>query len=301
MTILRSDQRKQLQQGLNAVVGLNYNEWPQLWKDIFTEEGSEKAYEEDVLMSTLGAAQDKAEGAAIEYDDMYETYVSRYQHSTIVKAVAITEEAVEDNLYLSMGAKIAAAMTRSMMYTKEVRRADILNYATAGTNIGGDGVPLLSTAHPLANGGTISNTLATNAQLSEASIEQLSIQIGDWTDERGIPIRTMVKKMIIPTALQYVAARILMTPYQPDTGDNNINALFKLGTIRDGFSVNRYISDPTSWFLITDIPDGLKAFRRRALKKGLEGDFETGNLRYKLSERYSQGWTNPRGVAGSGF
>jgi hypothetical protein len=301
MTILRSDERKQLQQGLNAVVGLNYNEWPQLWKDIFTEEGSEKAYEEDVTMAGLAGADEKAEGAAIEYDDMYETYVSRYQHSTIVKAVAITEEAVEDNLYLSMGAKIAAAMTRSMMYTKEVRRADVLNYATTAGFNGGDGVTLLNTAHPLANGSTLPNTLATSAQLSESAIEQLSIQVGDWTDERGIPIRAMIKKMVIPNELQYVAARILMTPYQPDTGDNNINALFKLGTIKDGFSVNRYISDPTSWFLITDVPDGLKAFRRRALKKGLEGDFETGNLRYKLSERYSQGWTNARGVAGSGF
>jgi hypothetical protein len=275
MTIMRSDERKQLQLGLNAVVGLNYNEWPQLWKDIFTEEGSEKAYEEDVMMSGLGGADEKPEGGSIEYDDMYETYVSRYQHATITKAVAITEEAVEDNLYLSMGAKIAAAMTRSMMYTKEVRRANVLNY------------------------GFTSNTLPTPSQLSEAAIEQLSIQVGDWTDERGIPVKSSIKKLIIPTALQYVAARILMTPYQTDTGDNNINALFKLGTIRDGFSANRYLTDPARWFLITDVPDGLKAFKRRALKKGLEGDFETGNLRYKLSERYSQGWTNFRGIAGS--
>jgi hypothetical protein len=299
MTILRSDERKQLQLGLNAVVGLNYNEWPQLWKDIFSEEGSEKAYEEDVMMTGLAEAEEKPEGGSIEYDDMYETYVARYQHATITKAVAITEEAVEDNLYLSMGAKIAAAMTRSMMYTKEVRRANILNYGFTSTNTGGDGVSLFNTAHPLGDGSTLSNMLATPAQLSEAAIEQLSIQVGDWTDERGIPVRAMIKKLVIPTALQYVAARILMTPYQVDTGDNNINALFKLGTIRDGFSVNRYLTDPAGWFLITDVPDGLKAFKRRPLKKGLEGDFETGNLRYKLSERYSQGWTNFRGAAGS--
>jgi hypothetical protein len=299
MTIMRSDERKQLQLGLNAVVGLNYNEWPQLWKDIFTEEGSEKAYEEDVMMSGLGGADEKPEGGSIEYDDMYETYVSRYQHATITKAVAITEEAVEDNLYLSMGAKIAAAMTRSMMYTKEVRRANVLNYGFTSTVTGGDGSSLLNVNHSTGGGGVLSNTLPTPSQLSEAAIEQLSIQVGDWTDERGIPVKSSIKKLIIPTALQYVAARILMTPYQTDTGDNNINALFKLGTIRDGFSANRYLTDPARWFLITDVPDGLKAFKRRALKKGLEGDFETGNLRYKLSERYSQGWTNFRGIAGS--
>ena len=300
MTILRSDERKQLQLGLNAVVGLAYNEYPELWPDIFVESQSEKAYEEDVMMAGTGAGETKPEGAAIEYDDMFETFVARYQHQTIVKAVAITEEAVEDNLYLTMGSQIARAMARSMKFSKELNRTNVLNYATNSSYLGGDGVTLLNTAHPLGGGGTLSNMLATSAQLSEAAIEQLSIQIAEWTDERGIPIRCMIKKLVIPTELQFVAARILMTPYQPDTGDNNINAIFKLGTIRDGFSVNRYLTSPTLWFFITDVPDGLRAFQRRALKKGLEGDFETGNLRYKLSERYSQGWTNPRGVAGSG-
>lgn len=299
MTILRASERKQLQKGLNAVVGLEYAEWPDAWKDIFTEEASEKAYEEEVMMAGTGAAEVKPEGSAHGYDDMYETFTARYQHSTVVKAVAVTEEAVEDNLYASVGARIAKAMARSMKYTKEVRRADILNYGFDSNYTGGDGVQLLSTAHPLGGGGTLSNTLATPAQLSEAALEQILIQVADWTDERGIPVKAMVKKLVIPTALQFVAARILMTPYQPDTTDNNINALFKLGSIRDGFSVNRYLSDPAKWFLITDVQDGLKAFRRRALKKGLEGDFDTGSLRYKLSERYSEGWTNPRGVAGS--
>lgn len=299
MTILRASERKQLQNGLNAVVGLEYAEWPDAWKDIFTEEASEKAYEEEVMMAGTGAAEVKPEGSAHGYDDMYETFTARYQHSTVVKAVAVTEEAVEDNLYASVGARIAKAMARSMKYTKEVRRADILNYGFDSNYTGGDGVQLLSTAHPLGGGGTLSNTLATPAQLSEAALEQILIQVADWTDERGIPVKAMVKKLVIPTALQFVAARILMTPYQPDTTDNNINALFKLGSIRDGFSVNRYLSDPAKWFLITDVQDGLKAFRRRALKKGLEGDFDTGSLRYKLSERYSEGWTNPRGVAGS--
>lgn len=299
MTIFRSDQRKQLQEGLNAVVGLEYREWPNAWRDIFTEEQSEKAYEEEVMMAGTGAAHIKAEGAAVEYDDMYETYTARYQHSTVAIAIAITEEAVEDNLYLSMGTKIARAATRSMLYTQEVRRANILNYAADSNFPGGDGVSLINSAHPLGGGGSLSNTLATPAQLSESALEELSINISKWTDERGIPVKASIKKLVIPTDLQYVAARLLMTPYQPDTSDNNINALFKLGTIENGFSVNRYLTDPAKWFLITDVPDGLKAFSRRALKKSLEGEFETGNLRMKLSMRYSEGWTNPRGVAGS--
>lgn len=299
MTIFRSDERKQLQEGLNAVVGLEYMDWSPAWKDIFDEESSDKAYEEDVMVAGTGAAGVKPEGSAVQYDDMFETFTARYTHSTVAMAVAITEEAVEDNLYLPMGSKIAKSMTRSMQYTKEVRRANVLNYAYDTNFPGGDGVSLLNTAHPLGGGGTLSNTLATPGQLSESALEELSIQISKWTDERGIPVKCSIKKLVIPNELQYVAARLLMTPYQPDTSDNNINALFKLGTIENGFSVNRYLSDPAKWFLKTDVPDGLKAFSRRALKKGLEGEFETGNLRYKLSERYSEGWTNPRGIAGS--
>lgn len=297
--IFRANQKKQLQQGLNAVVGLEYTEWQEAWRDIFDEEMSNKAYEEEVMMAGTGIANIKAEGAAVEYDDMYETYVSRYTHSTVAMAVAITEEAVEDNLYLSMGSKIARAMTRSMKYTKEVRRANVVNYGFDSNYPGGDDVQLLSTAHPLGGGGTSSNTLATPAQLSESSMEEMSIQVGKWVDERGIPVKAQIKKLIIPIDLTYVAARLLMTPYQPDSQENNINALFKLGTIENGFSANRYLTDPAKWFFKTDVPDGLKAFSRRALKKGLEGEFETGNLRYKLSERYSEGWTNWRGIAGS--
>lgn len=299
MTIFRANQRKQLQEGLNAVVGLEYREWPKAWADIFPEEQSEKAYEEEVMMAGTGAAQIKGEGAQVEYDDMYETFTARYQHSTVAIAIAITEEAVEDNLYLTMGTQIARSATRSMMYTQEVRRTNILNYAFDSNYPGGDEVSLLNTAHPLGGGGTLSNTLATPAQLSESAMEELSIQISKWTDERGIPVKCSIKKLIIPNDLQFVAARLLMTPYQPDTGDNNINALFKLGTIENGFSVNRYLTDPAKWFFITDVPNGLKAFSRRPLKKSLEGEFETGNLRMKLSMRYSEGWTNPRGIAGS--
>lgn len=299
MTIFRASERKQLQQGLNAVVGLDNMNIRPAWRDIFTEESSDKAYEEDVTMAGTGAASVKGEGNGVGYDDMFETYTSRYQHSTVAIAVAITEEAVEDNLYLSMGAEIARSMNKSMQYTKEVRRAGVLNFAQDSTHPGGDGVTLINSAHPLGGGGTLSNTLATPAQLSESSMEEMSIVISKWTDERGIPMSVDIKKLVIPPDLQYVAARLLMTPYQPDTNDNNINAMFKLGTIESGFSVNRYLTDPAKWFFITDVRHGLKAFSRVPLKKTMEGEFDSGNLRYKLRERYSEGWTNFRGVAGS--
>jgi hypothetical protein len=298
MTILRAHQRKQLQEGLNSVVGLTYKRWDTQWTDIFTEESSNKAYEEDVMHTGLGAANEKGEGAAITYDDMFETYVSRYHHATIVKAVSISEEAVEDNLYLSMGAEISKAMTLSTLYSKELRRANILNYAFDSNFPGGDDVQLLSTAHPLGGGGVLSNTLATPAQLSEAALEQLTIQIADWDDERGLPVKAKIKRAILPTALQYVATRIFASPYQVDTQSNNVNALKHLNVV-PGFSINVYLSDPAKWFLITDVEKGLRAFKRVGLKKGLEGAFETGTLRYKLRERYSQGWSNWRGIAGS--
>lgn len=298
MTIFRSDQRKQLQDGLNAVVGLeNLNIRP-AWRDIFPEEQSNKAYEEEVMMVGTGAAQEKKEGAGVLYDDMFETYTARYTHSTIALAVRITEEAVEDGLYLSMGAEIARSMMTSMQYTKEVRRANILNFAFDSTHPGGDGVQLITTSHPLGGGGVLSNTLATPAQLSESSMEEMSINITKWTDERGIPREWTIKKLVVPAELRYVAMRLLKSNFQPDTDLNNINALQSSGDI-PGWSVNRYLTDPAKWFFVTNCRNGLKAFSRVALAKGLEGDFETGDLRYKLRERYSEGWTNPRGVAGS--
>lgn len=296
--IVRSDIRKQLERGLNTVFGLAYKEQPEMYTDIFTAESSDKAYEEDVMQTGLGAASVKAEGTGVEYDDMAETYVARYSHETIAKAVAITEEAIEDALYGSMSARIGKALARSMRYTKELKGANILNYAFDSNYGGGDNVQLGATNHPLYSGATLANTFVTPADLSESSMEEAAIIVGDWTDDRGIPVATSIKKLIIPTALQFVAARLLMTPYQPDTGDNNINALYKLGTV-PGYSVNRYLSDADAWFFTTDTPDGLKHFTRRALKKGMEGDFETGNLRYKVSERYSFGWSDPRGVFGS--
>lgn len=298
MTIFRSDQRKQLQDGLNAVVGLENLSIQPAWKDIFPEEGSEKAYEEEVMMAGTGAAAEKKEGAGVLYDDMFETYTARYTHSTIALAVRITEEAVEDGLYLSMGAEIARSMMTSMNYTKEVRRANILNFAFDSTHTGGDGVQLITTAHPLGGGGTLTNTLATPAQLSESAMEELQINISKWTDERGIPRDWTVKKLVVPNDLKYVAMRLTRSNFQPETDLNNINALMASGDL-PGFSTNRYLTDPAKWFFVTNCRNGLKAFKRVALSKGLEGDFETGDLRYKLRERYSEGWTNPRGIAGS--
>ncbi len=295
----RSDFRRQLQEGLNTVFGLEYDRHPEEWRDIFDVETSQKAYEEDVLMYGLGSAPVKPEGEAIEYDEGGESYVARYNHETIALGFAITEEAEEDGLYGSLGQKMSRALARSLLHTKEVKGANVLNNGFNAAFPGGDGVPLFSTAHPLAGGGTLSNRLTTPADLTEASLEELLLVIADWTDERGIPIRTSAIKLIVPTELQFVATRLLMTPYQTDTGDNNISAIYKLGSIRDGFTVNHRLTDPDAWFIKTDQPDGLKHFVRKAVSGGVEGDFETGNMRYKKRERYSFGWSDWRGAAAS--
>jgi hypothetical protein len=298
----RSDRRKQLQVGLNTVFGLEYDRYPEEWRDIYDVETSEKAYEEDVMEVGLGEAPVKPEGSAIEYDEGYETYVVRYTHETIALAFAITEEAEEDNLYGSVGSRSSKQLARALQRTKEVKGGALLNNGFDSNFPGGDGVALFSTAHPLGGGGVLSNTLGTPADLSESAMEEALIIISEWTDERGIPIRAQVKKLIVPPELMFVSTRLLMTPYQPDTSDNNVNAIYKLGSIGDGFSVNHQLTDTDAWFFITDVQDGFKHFVRRPVKKGLEGDFETGNLRYKASERYSFGFSNPRcgfGVPGA--
>jgi hypothetical protein len=227
------------------------------------------------------------------------SYVARYNHETIALGFAITEEAEEDGLYGSIGQKMSRSLARSLQHTKEVKGANVLNNGFSSSFPGGDGVALFSTAHPLAGGGTLSNVLATPADLTEASLEELLLMISDWTDERGIPIRAQAIKLIVPTELQFVATRLLMTPYQTDTGDNNISAIYKLGSVRDGFTVNHRLTDPDAWFVKTDVSDGLKHFVRKAVSGGVEGDFETGNMRYKKRERYSFGWTDWRGAAAS--
>lgn len=295
----RSDFRRQLQEGLNAVFGMDYDRYQEEWRDGFDVETSQKAFEEDVLMYGLGEAPVKNEGDAIQYDEGAESYTARYNHETIALGFAITEEAEEDGLYGSIGQKMSKGLSRSFLQTKEVKGANVFNNGFSSSFPGGDGVSLFSTAHPLANGSVLSNKLATPADLAEAAMEALLVQISQWTDERGIPIKPDIVRLLIPTQLQFVATRLLMTPYQPDTGDNNINAIFKLGSIRDGFSINHRFTDPQGWFFKTDVSDGLKHFVRKAISGGVEGDFETGNMRYKKRERYSFGWTDWRGAAGS--
>lgn len=298
MSMNRSDFRKQLQEGLNVVFGLEYKRYPEEWREIFDIDNSNKAFEEDVLLTGFGSAPVKPEGGAVAYDSGQESYVARYVHETIALAFAITEEAEEDGLYGSLGNKFSRALARSLQHTKDVKGANILNNGFDNTYLGGDGVELFSTAHPTISG-TGRNELSTPADLSEAALEQAAIDVSEFTDDRGIPIAAQILKLIIPTELQFVATRLLMTPYRTNTGDNDVNALYTLGTVGDGFAVNHRLTDPDAWFLKTDVPDGLKHFVRKKVSRGLEGDFETGNLRYKARERYSFGWSDWRGAFGS--
>lgn len=295
----RSDFRRQLQEGLNTIFGLEYDRHPEEWREIFDVETSQKAYEEDVLMYALGPAPVKPEAEALQYDDGGESYSARYVHETIALGFAISEEAEEDGLYGSFGNKLSRGLARSMQHTKEVKGANVLNNGFDSGFPGGDDQPLFSTAHPLAGGGVLANKLPTPADLSEPAIEELLILISEWTDDRGIPIRAQAIKLIVPPELQFVATRLLFSQYQTDTGDNNISAIYKLGSIRDGFCVNHRLTDPDAWFIKTDVQDGLKHFVRKAISGGVEGDFDTGTVRFKKRERYSFGWTDWRGAAAS--
>ena len=287
--------RKQLQEGLNTVFGMEYRRYEQEWRPIFNVENSEKAYEEDVLLAGLAGAPVKPEGAPVTYDSGGEAFVSRYVHETIALAFSLTEEAEEDNLYGSIGSKYSKALARSMQHTKEVKGAAVLNNGFNAAYPGGDGVELYSTAHPLFGGGTQANTFATQADLSETSIEEACIAISKFVDERSIPIAVRVQKMIIPTDLEFVAERLLSSPYRPGTADNDINAIKKMGKVPGGVFKNHRLTDPNAWYLTTDCPEGLKHMNRKNIQRGLEGDFETGNMRYKARERYSFGWSDYRG------
>jgi hypothetical protein len=298
MSMNRNDFRKQLQEGLNVVFGLEYKRYPEEYREIFDLDTSNKAFEEDVLITGLGSAPVKPEGGAVAYDTGRESYVARYVHETIALAFAITEEAEEDGLYGSLGNRFSRALARSLQHTKEVKGANILNNGFSASFLGGDGVALFSAAHPMVTG-LGSNTLAVAADLAEASLEQAATDISHFVDDRGIPMAAQITKLIIPTELQFVATRLLMSPYRTNTGDNDVNALYTLGTVGDGFAVNHRLTDTDAWFLKTDAPDGLKHFVRKKVSRGLEGDFETGNLRYKARERYSFGWSDWRGCYGS--
>ena len=300
MAISRAQLLKELLPGLNALFGLQYATYGEEHKELYETEKSERSFEEETKLSGFSAAPVKNEGSAIAYDNAQEAFTARYNHETIALGFSITEEAVEDNLYDSLSARYTKGLARAMAYTKQVKAASILNNGfTGGVYAGGDGVALFSTAHPLVSGGTNSNRPSTNADLNETSLENAVIQIAAWTDERGLLIAAKPKKLIVPPALQFVATRLLETNLRVGTTDNDINALKNNGSIPEGYTINHYLTDTNGWFLTTDVPNGLKHFERMALSTSMDGDFDTGNVRYKARERYSFGWSDPLGVFGS--
>ena len=298
MAISRAQLVKELEPGLNALFGLEYNRYDNEAAMIFATETSDRAFEEEVMLSGFGAAATKSEGAMVTFDDAKEVYTARYTNETIALAFAITEEAIEDNLYDRLAARYTRALARSMAHTKQVKGATILNNAfTAGT--GGDGSFLCVTDHALATGGTWSNALATAADLSETSLEQALIDIAAFVDERGLKIALQAQRMIIPKELQFTAERIMRSPQRVGTADNDINAIYQMGMVPQGYHVNHFLVDTDAWFLITDAPNGLKHFVRSPIKTAIEGDFDTGNVRFKARERYTFGWSDPRGIFGT--
>ena len=299
MAISRSQLLKELLPGLNALFGLEYNRYGEEHKEIYETETSERSFEEETKLSGFAAAPVKSEGAAIAYDNAQEAWTARYNHETIAMGFSITEEAVEDNLYDSLSSRYTKALARAMAYTKQVKSAYTLNNAFTGGPTYGDGKVLCATDHPLVSGGTNSNRPTTGADLNETSLEAAVIQIAAWTDERGLLIAAKPKKLIIPPALQFVATRLLETELRVGTNDNDINALKNNGSIPGGYTVNHWLTDVNAWFLTTDVPNGLKHFVRSPMSTSMDGDFDTGNVRYKARERYSFGVSDPLGIFGS--
>jgi len=299
MAISRAQLLKELLPGLNALFGLEYAKYGEEHKEIYETETSERSFEEETKLSGFGQAPVKNEGSAIAYDNAQEAWTARYTHETIAMGFSITEEAVEDNLYDSLSSRYTKALARGMAYTKQVKAAYVLNNAFAGGPTYGDGVVLCSTAHPLISGGTNSNTPSTAADLNETSLENAVIQIAAWTDERSLLIAAKPRKLIVPPSLMFVATRLLETELRVSTADNDINALKNNGSIPEGYTVNHYLTDTNAWFLCTDVPNGLKHFVRTPLSTGMDGDFDTGNVRYKSRERYSFGVSDPLGIFGS--
>jgi len=298
MAISRSQLLKELLPGLNALFGLEYSKYGDEHAEIYETETSDRSFEEETKLSGFGAAPTKSEGGAIEYDNAQEAFTARYTHETVAMGFAITEEAIEDNLYDSLSARYTKALARAMAYTKQVKAASLLNGAFTGTTYG-DGQTLCATAHPLVSGGSNSNRPAVAADLNETSLEAAVIQIGQWTDERGLKIATQPKKLIIPSDLQFVATRLLETEGRVGTADNDINALSNNGSVPGGYTVNHYLTEPNAWFLTTDIPNGMKHFVRAKMATSMDADFDTGNSRYKARERYSFGVSDPLGIFGS--
>jgi len=299
MAISRAQLLKELLPGLNALFGLEYARYGEEHKEIYETETSERSFEEETKLSGFSAAPVKAEGSAIAYDNAQEAWTTRYNHETIALGFSITEEAIEDNLYDSLSARYTKGLARAMAYTKQVKAAAVLNNGFSAAYTGGDGVALFSTSHPLVNGGVNANTPSTQADCNETSLEAAVIQIAGWTDERGLLLAAKPKKLIVPPQLMFVATRLLETELRVGTNNNDINALKNNGSVAEGYTVNHFLTDPNAWFLTTDVPNGLKHFVRTPMQNSMDGDFDTGNVRYKSRERYSFGWSDPLGMWGS--
>jgi hypothetical protein len=299
MAISRAQLLKELLPGLNALFGLEYARYGEEHKEIYETETSERSFEEETKLSGFTAAPVKNEGSAIRYDNGQEAWTARYNHETIAMGFSLTEEAIEDNLYDSLSARYTKGLARSMAYTKQVKAAAVINNGFSSTYAGGDGVALFSTAHPLVSGGTNSNTQTTMTDLNETSLEAAVIQIAGWTDERGLLIAAKPRKLIVPPNLMFVATRLLETELRVGTTDNDINALKNNGSIPEGYTVNHFLTDTNGFYLTTDVPNGMKHFVRTPLSNSMDGDFDTGNVRYKSRERYSFGWSDPLGMWGS--
>lgn len=299
MAITRAQLLKQLLPGLNELFGMEYRRYGQEYREIYEVENSNRAFEEETKLSGFGAAPVKDEGSAIMYDDARESYTARYVHETVAMGFAITQEAIEDNLYDSLSARYTKALARAMAYTKEVKGAAVLNEGFNPNVRYGDGQPLFSTNHPVLAGGGNANTPAVGADLNETSLEAAFTQIASWTDERGLLIAAKPRKLVIPPGMVFAATRLLEGEMRSGTADNDVNALKSVGVVPEGYVVNHFLTDPNAWFIITDVPNGLKHFVRTPLRNSMEEDFDTGNAKYKARERYSFGISDPLAIWGS--
>ena len=299
MPISRAQLAKELEPGLNALFGMEYGRYENEHSEIFDTESSDRAFEEEVMLAGFGSAPVKNEGGAVNFDDAQESFTSRYTHETIALAFAITEEAIEDNLYDRLASRYTKALARSMAHTKQVKAANVLNNAFNSSFTGGDGKELCATDHPLNGGGTFSNEPSTAADLNETSLEDAMISISGFVDERGLKIALRGMKLIIPPALQFVAERLMASNLRVGTADNDVNALRNMGMLPNGYTINHYLTDTDAFFIKTDAPNGFKHFERAPIRTQMEGDFDTGNMRFKARERYSFGFSDPRCVFGS--
>jgi hypothetical protein len=299
MAISRAQLAKELEPGLNALFGLEYARYDDESSEIYDTESSERAFEEEVMLSGFGSAPVKQEGSAITFDDAQEAYTARYTHETIALAFSITEEAIEDNLYDRLASRYTKALARSMANTKQVKGAATLNNAFDSTFAGGDGKELCATDHPLVNNGSLRNEPSTDADLNETSLENALIDIASFVDERGLKVSVRGQKLIIPPALQFVADRLLESTLRPGSSDNDVNAMRNMGMLPQGYVVNHYLTDTDAFFIKTDAPRGFVHFERMPMSTKMEGDFDTGNVRFKARERYSYGYSDPRCVYGS--